>query len=131
MNLSNISLWIVRITLGVSFFLHGWGKFPYPPEGFASWLESIGVVAPMVTATAVALGEMAAGIGIIIGGFFKGGIGNSITRFSALGILIIMIGAFYLAHSDWFINEKLFKSEQIYIFVLSIFFLIIGNKSLK
>ena len=30
--MAKISLWIVRLTLGISFFLHGWGKFPYPPE---------------------------------------------------------------------------------------------------
>tara|TARA_B100000989_G_scaffold112524_1_gene82600 strand:+ start:145 stop:534 length:390 start_codon:yes stop_codon:yes gene_type:complete len=129
--LAKISLWIVRLTLGISFFLHGWGKFPYPPERFASWLESIDMVAPMTIATLVAIGEMATGIGIILGGFISGQIGNLITRLSALGIFIIMIGAFYLAHPDWFINEKLFKSEQIYIFVLSIFFLINGNKNFK
>ena len=56
-----------------------------------------------------------------------GNIGVFITRLSAFSIFVIMIGAFYLAHSDWFINENLFKSEQIYIFVLSIFFLINGN----
>ena len=129
--MANISLWIVRITLGISFFLHGWGKFPYPPERFASWLESIDVIAPMTIATLVAVGEMATGLGIIIGGLISGRIGDFITRISALGIFIIMVGAFYLAHSDWFINEKLFKSEQIYIFMLSIFFLIIGNKNFK
>ena len=127
----NLPLWLVRLTLGISFFLHGWGKFPYPLEKFAAWLESIGMVAPMTIATLVAVGEMATGIGIIIGGFIIGRIGDFITRLSALGIFIIMIGAFYLAHSDWFINEKLFKSEQIYIFVLSIFFLFNGNKSIK
>ena len=89
------------------------------------------MVIPMTIATLVAVGEMATGIGIIIGGFIIGRIGDFITRLSALGIFIIMIGAFYLAHSDWFINEKLFKSEQIYIFVLSIFFLFNGNKSFK
>jgi len=73
------------------------------------------------------LGEIGAGIGIIIGGLLKGSIGVFITRLSAFSIFVIMIGAFYLAHSDWFINENLFKSEQIYIFVLSIFFLINGN----
>ncbi len=129
--MANISLWIVRITLGISFFLHGWGKFPYPPERFASWLESIDVIAPMTIATLVAVGEMATGLGIIVGGLISGKIGDFITRVSALGIFIIMVGAFYLAHSDWFINEKLFKSEQIYIFMLSIFFLIIGNKNFK
>ena len=127
----NLPLWIVRLTLGISFFLHGWCKFPNTPEKYPAWLESIGMLAPMTIATLVAVGEMATGIGIIIGGFIIGRIGDFITRLSALGIFIIMIGAFYLAHSDWFINEKLFKSEQIYIFVLSIFFLFNGNKSFK
>ena len=129
--MAKLSIWIVRITLGISFFLHGLGKLPYPPEKFASWLESIDVVAPMAVAILVAVGEMAAGIGVIVGGIIPGRIGDFLTRISALGIFIIMVGAFYLAHSDWFINEKLFKSEQIYIFVLSIFFLIIGNKNFK
>ena len=51
----NLPLWIVRLTLGISFFLHGWGKFPYPPEKFAAWLESIGMVIPMTIATLVVI----------------------------------------------------------------------------
>ena len=84
--------------------------------------------APELTATLVAIGEVAGGIGIIAGGLIKGKFGDLLTRLSALAIFIIMIGAFYIAHPDWFINEKLFMSEQIYIFALSIFFLINGNK---
>lgn len=127
-SLPNISLWLVRITLGISFFFHGYGKLPLPAAKFASWLESIGMIYPEIIASLVSIGEMGAGLGIILGGFLSGKPGNIITRISALGIFIIMIGAFYLAHSDWFINEKLFKSEQIYIFILSIFFMINGNK---
>tara|TARA_B100001996_G_scaffold379643_1_gene365725 strand:+ start:101 stop:517 length:417 start_codon:yes stop_codon:yes gene_type:complete len=127
--LTIISFWVVRLTLGVSFFFHGWGKFPLPPEKLTTWFEKIDMIAPDAVATIVAIGEVGAGIGIILGGFLAGKLGNFVTRLSSLGILIIMIGAFYLAHSDWFINENLFKSEQIYIFVLSIFFLINGNRS--
>ena len=88
----------------------------------------MGMFAPEFVASLVAVGEMLSGIGIILGGIISGSLGAIITRLSAFSIFIIMIGAFYLAHSDWFINEKLFKSEQIYIFVLSIFFLINGNR---
>ncbi|MEL0102264.1 MAG: DoxX family protein [Gammaproteobacteria bacterium] len=121
------AFWIVRLTLGISFFFHGWGKLPLPPEKLTSWFENIGMLYPDIIASLVSLGEIGAGIGIIIGGLLKGNIGEFITRLSAFSIFVIMIGAFYLAHSDWFINENLFKSEQIYIFVLSIFFLINGN----
>ena len=125
---TGITIWILQVTLGISFMLHGTGKLPFPPEKFISWLDSIGVIAPYFIGSLVTIGEIAAGAGLIIGSVIPGVIGNYLTKLSALSVFIIMIGAFYLAHSDWFINEKLFKSEQIYIFVLSIFFLINGNK---
>ena len=126
--LTTLSYWVIRLTLGISFFLHGWGKLPIPPEKLTSWFESINIIFPDVIASLVAIGEITAGIGIVVGGFFIGKLGDLVTRISALGIGVIMIGAFYIAHSDWFINENLFKSEQIYIFVLSVFFLINGNR---
>ena len=126
--LAPFSLWVVRFALGVSFFLHGWGKLPLPPTKLTTFFESIGMVAPELMANLVALGEIGAGAGILLGGILKGNTGNIITRVSALGITIIMIGAFYLAHSDWFINAELFKSEQIFLFALALFFLINGNK---
>ena len=126
--LAPFSLWIVRFTLGVSFFLHGWGKLPLPPTKLMALFERIGMVAPELMANLVALGEIGAGAGILLGGILKGNIGNIITRVSALGITVIMTGAFYFAHSDWFINAKLFKSEQIFLFALALFFLINGNK---
>ena len=38
--------------------------------------------------------------------------------------------AFYFAHQDWFINSKLFTSEQIFLFLIGIYFLIVGNKKI-
>ena len=134
-----ISFMIIRSTLGVGFFLHGFGKLPLPPEKLSSWFESMSMFAPEIIASLVAIGEIAGGIGIIVGGLITGKFGDLLTRLSALFvtsllnlprllIFIIMIGAFYIAHPDWFINKKLFMSEQIYIFALSIFFLMNGNK---
>ena len=31
--------WILRFVLGVSFILHGLGKFPLPPEKMVPWFE--------------------------------------------------------------------------------------------
>ena len=63
-----------------------------------------------------------------IGGFIKGPIGNLITRASALAITVVMINAFALAHRDWFITTKLFTSEQIFLFIIGLYFLIKGNR---
>ena len=74
----------------------------------------------------VAVGEVGAGAAVIIGGFL-GGAGHLVTRLAGGAVLVIMTGAFYLAHADWFITQKLFMSEQIFIFALGLYFAIKGN----
>ena len=43
-------------------------------------------------------------------------------------VVVIMIGAIYLAHMDWFADlRKLFTSEQIFLFIIGLYFTIRGN----
>ena len=63
--------WILRSVLGVSFILHGLGKFPLPPEKMVPWFEGMGIAAPEIVASLVALGEVGAGAAVIIGGFLR------------------------------------------------------------
>ena len=119
--------WILRLVLGIGFFLYGYGKLPLPPKKMVTWFESEGIPAPELVTSMVSIGEMAAGIGIILGGFFSGILGNVITRLSGGAVVVIMIGAFYIAHTDWFITEKLFKEVQIFLFALGAYFAIKGN----
>ena len=120
------SEFILRIFLGIAFIIHGYNKFPLPPAtlikyfGFSSHLASL-----------VAISEVLAGTLIIFSGFINSFLGNLLTRISALMIVIIMIFAFYFAHKDWFFNQKLFTSEQIFLFVLGVYFLINGNCNCK
>ena len=122
-NIQFLSPWLIRFGLGIAFSLHGLSKFPLPPEalikyfGFSPFLASL-----------VAITELGAGLLLIIGGFIKGPIGNLITRVSALTITVVMINAFALAHREWFITTKLFTSEQIFLFIIALYFLIRGNK---
>ena len=118
--------WILRFVLGVSFILHGLGKFPLPPEKMVTWFESMGIAAPEIVTSLVAIGEVGAGAAVIIGGFL-GRAGHLLTRLGGGAVVVIMIGAFYLAHPDWFITQKLFMSEQIFIFALGLYFAIKGN----
>ena len=114
--------WLLRLGLGISFIFHGLGKFPLPPQklidyfGFSPELASF-----------VAISELGAGILLILGGFLKGHVGNLVTRFAAVVILIVMTFAFILAHSDWFITPKLFMSEQIFLMIIGLYFFIKGN----
>ena len=122
------AVWLLRLGLGVAFFLHGFEKFPLPPEKMANWFTKLGYAYPEITTSAVAIGEVGAGVGIILGGLIRGYVGNIITKVSGGAVVVIMVGAFIIAHSNWFFTSRLFMSEQIFLFILGLFFLIRGNK---
>jgi uncharacterized membrane protein YphA (DoxX/SURF4 family) len=87
----------------------------------------MGMPAPELVSSLVALGETGAGIAIIIGGLLSSQLGHLITRLAGGAVVVIMIGAFYIAHADWFITTKLFTSEQIFLMAIGLFFAIKGN----
>ena len=122
-NFTFVTPWLLRLGLGISFIFHGYGKFPLPPQklidyfGFSETLASF-----------VAISELTAGILLILGGFIKSYLGELSTRFGAILIVIIMTVALGLAHRDWFITPKLFMSEQIFLLLIGLYFLIRGNK---
>ena len=122
----NISPWLLRLSLGTSFILHGLGKFPMPADGMVKLFESKGIYFPELTASLVALGEVGAGAAVIIGGFL-GATGHLVTRLGGGAVAVIMIGALLIAHSDWLITQKLFMSEQIFLLALGTYFAIRGN----
>ena len=122
-----ITPWLLRLGLGTSFILHGLGKFPLPPEKMVTWFESMGYMYPEIVTSMVAIGEVAAGVGIIIGGLINSNTGTLITRLSGGAVVVIMIGAILIAHSDWLVTKKLFMSEQIFLFILGLYFAIKGN----
>jgi len=122
----NFSPWLLRLSLGTSFILHGLGKFPMPADGMVKSFESKGILFPELTASLVALGEVGAGAAVIIGGFL-GATGHLVTRLGGGAVAVIMIGALLIAHPDWLITQKLFMSEQIFLLALGTYFAIRGN----
>ena len=123
-----ITPWLLRLGLGISFIFHGIGKFPLPPERMVTWFESMGYMYPELVTSLVALGEVGAGAGIILGGLLNNKVGDLVTRLSGGAVGVIMIGAILIAHSDWLVTKKLFMSEQIFLFLLGTYFAIRGNK---
>ena len=122
----SLSPWLLRLSLGTSFILHGLGKFPMPADGMVKLFENKGILFPELTASLVALGEVGAGAAVIIGGFL-GATGHLVTRLGGGAVAVIMIGALLIAHSDWLITQKLFMSEQIFLLALGTYFAIRGN----
>ena len=87
------------------------------------------------TAYLIAWGEILSGIGILTGGLIGSRAyltGALITRLSGGAVMVIMIGALLIAHSDWgvFFGERgsiLFASEQLFLLLLGTYFAIKGN----
>ena len=133
--LNGIADWLLRLGLGIAFFLHGYGKLPIS-DGFIGYLDSKGVPLAEAAAYLVAWGEILAGLGIIVGGILAKPmvqLGHLITRVSGGAIGVIMIFALLIAHSDWgiFFGERgsvLFASEQLFLLLLGTFYAIRGNK---
>ena len=115
--------WLIRLGLGIAFIIHGYNKFPLPPQGLINYFG----FSPAL-ATFVALSEVFAGIIIIVGGLHNNSLGNLITRLGGLMVVVVMIFAFSIAHQEWFITVKLFTSEQIFLFLIGLYFLLKGNK---
>ena len=130
--------WFFRIALGMAFFIHGYKKLPAPfmmdeQHRMVTWFESIFMPMPELIVSIVIVTEILGGIGIILGGlisFFATQAGHLLTRVSGFFLVILMIYVFYIGHPDWFVLPpiKLLTSEQLFLFVLSIYFMVRGNK---
>ncbi|MGG3559200.1 DoxX family protein [Peribacillus frigoritolerans] len=65
MNKQEIGTFLLRVMLGISFFLHGLSKFKGGLENTSEWFQSIGI--PGFMAYVVGVIELVGGIALIIG----------------------------------------------------------------
>ena len=124
LNIDALASLIFRFGIGIAFIIHGSNKFPLPPQGL---IEYFGL-SPMLAST-VALSELLSGLVLIVSGFIKNPFGNMLTRLSGLNIVVLMISILVFAHKDWFFTTKLFTSEQIFLLIGGVYFLIKGNRT--
>jgi len=90
---NDIAPLILRLTLGVIFIGHGWGKLfgEGNPAGFAGWLGSMGLEPSYLLAVAAGLAETLGGA-LLIAGLF--------TRAAASSLVIVMLVAIGFVHLD-------------------------------
>ena len=123
-NIDALASLVFRFGIGIAFIIHGLNKFPLPPQGLIEYFD----LSPTIAST-VAISELLSGLVLIISGFIKNPIGNLLTRISGLNISVLMLSILLFAHQDWLITTKLFTSEQIFLLIGGIYFLIKGNRA--
>lgn len=117
--LAPIVHWGLRLSLGATFIYHGIGKFP-DPSTFAPM-----VFGSVALAWAVAIGEVVAGVFVIIGAFTK----EVLTRLGGLMVVVTMIFAIYLVHwkNGWNVMNGGMEF-QVMMLALGLYFAARGNK---
>lgn len=121
--------WLIRLSLAGTMLFHGIDKFP----NIAAGAEMMGL--PYIVWLLVAVGEVAAGAGILAGGFLRNSAGDLITRVSGAVTAIILAGAIALVHWGQWSN---IPSEshpfggmefQTMLVAVGLFFVLRGNRA--
>jgi putative oxidoreductase len=84
--------WLIRLSLAGTMLFHGIDKFP----AIAAGAEMMGL--PYIVWLLVAVGEIAAGAGILAGGALRNRLGDVVTRASGVITAVILAGAIVLVH---------------------------------
>ena len=117
--------WVLRVGLASVFLFHGVGK-AVSIEGFSQMMGM-----PFGIAALVTFAELAAGIGIILGGFKS----ELITRLATLAMIPVLLGAIFMVHwGRWsFTPAEGFPMGgmefQVVLLMSAVYFLIMGNST--
>ena len=116
--------WLLRVPLAIVFLQQGLSKLPISAE------EASGYELPMLVWTFVVLGEIGAGIGLIVGGLIQklwSWIADMITRFSGFVIGSIATGVIWIGQPESLIDVLLYDNLHVFLWVGGLFFAMKGN----
>ena len=116
--------WLLRIPLAIVFLQQGLSKLPIALED-AQVFEL-----PMLVWVFVVLGELGAGIGLIVGGLIQRlwtTIADMVTRFSGFVIGCIATGVIWVGQPDNLIDVLLYDNLHVFLWAGGLFFALKGN----
>ena len=117
--------WVLRIPLAIVFLQQGLSKLPIALED-AQVFEL-----PMLVWVFVVLGELGAGIGLIVGGLIQRlwtTIADMVTRFSGFVIGCIATGVIWVGQPDNLIDVLLYDNLHVFLWAGGLFFALKGNR---
>ena len=121
------SHWLLRIPLAIVFLQQGFSKWPIDLESAQSF------ELPLLVWTFVVLGEIGAGVGLLVGGLFPKKflweLGDVITRFSGITMCCIMTGVIWIGQPESFWDVILYDNLHVLLWVGALFFALRGNRT--
>ena len=121
------SHWLLRIPLSIIFLQQGISKWPIDLETASSY------DLPLLVWTFVVLGEIGAGVGLLVGGLFPKKflweLGDLITRFSGITVCSIMTGVIWIGQPESFTDVLLYDNLHVLLWVGGLFFALRGNRT--
>ncbi len=122
-----LSHWLLRIPLAIIFLQQGITKWPIDLET----AQSFGL--PLLVWTFVVLGEIGAGIGLLVGGVmyrkFLQEPGDMLTRFSGITICSIITGVIWVGQPESFLDVILYDNFHVLLWVGGLYFALRGNRA--
>tara|TARA_B100000965_G_scaffold385945_1_gene387692 strand:+ start:447 stop:857 length:411 start_codon:yes stop_codon:yes gene_type:complete len=123
-----LSHWLFRIPVAIVFIQQGLSKLPFSIED----AESFGL--PSLVWWFVILGELGAGIGLLVGGViglqkYWNELGDVLTRFSGITICSIMTGVIWVGQPESFWDVLLYDNLHVLLWVGGLYFALRGNRS--
>ena len=121
-----LSHWLLRVPLAIVFLQQGLDKWPIN-------VEDSPVELTLLVWTFVVLGELGAGVGLLVGGlihhqkYFKE-IGDLITRFSGITIASILTGVIWTSQPESFWDVILYDHFHVLLWVGGMYFALKSNR---
>ena len=117
--------WLLRIPLAIVFLQQGLSKVPISVDDAASF------ELPMLVWVFVVLGEIGAGLGLIVGGLIQklwSTIADMVTRFSGFVVGSIMTGVIWIGQPESLVDVLLYDNLHVFLWFGGLFFALKGNK---
>ena len=122
-----LSHWLLRIPIAIVFLQQGISKWPIDLESAQSF------ELPLLVWTFVVLGEIGAGVGLLVGGLFTKKflweLGDVITRFSGITMCCIMTGVIWIGQPESFWDVILYDNLHVLLWVGALYFALRGNRT--
>lgn len=118
--------WLLRVPLAIVFLQQGISKLPISLE------DAQGYELPMLVWTFVILGEIGAGIGLIVGGIIQklwNNIADMVTRFSGFVVGSIMTGVIWIGQPESLIDVLLYDNLHVFLWFGGLYFALKGNEN--